>query len=156
MRSVLCMFKLSVLLFANIRRSYSVGVRDKWPNFKCKIFKSTQWFSYKIWTKNSEEPIVYLHNWPLPETHHFFENTIGNPFFDNFKYWPKRSKKNFKNRNMDILISNLLSKSIFDFRKWSNQKYTNTRITYFQFDHLPKSKIDSESRYEMRISILLF
>ena len=22
-----------------------------------------------------------------------FENTMGNPFFDFFKYWPKRSKK---------------------------------------------------------------
>ena len=39
---------------------------------------------------------------------------------------------------MDILISNLLLESIFP------------------FDHFPKSKIDSESRFEMRLSILLF
>ena len=32
---------------------------------------------------------------------------------------------------MDILISNLLSKSIFDFGKWSNWKYAYTRIRVF-------------------------
>ena len=30
---------------------------------------------------------------------------------------------------MDILISNLLSKSILDFGKWPNRKYANTRVT---------------------------
>ena len=35
----------------------------------------------------------------------------------------------------------------------------NSRIrvyVYFQFDHFPKSKIDFESRFEMRMSIFLF
>ena len=35
----------------------------------------------------------------------------------------------------------------------------NTQIrvfVYFPFDHFPKSKIDSESRFEMRMSIFLF
>ena len=32
---------------------------------------------------------------------------------------------------MDILISNLLSESIFDVGKWSNWKYANTRICVF-------------------------
>ena len=32
---------------------------------------------------------------------------------------------------MDILISNLLSESIFHFGKWSNGKYTNTHICVF-------------------------
>ena len=35
----------------------------------------------------------------------------------------------------------------------------NTQIrvfAYFQFDHFPKSKIDSESRFEMRMYIFLF
>ena len=50
-----------------------LGVSDKWPKSKYQNFKRTQWFSYKIWTKNSEEPIVYLHNWPLPEQHHFLK-----------------------------------------------------------------------------------
>ena len=50
-----------------------LGVRDKWPKSKYKNFKSTQWFSYKIRTKNSKEPIVYFYNWPLQEQHHFFK-----------------------------------------------------------------------------------
>ena len=29
-------------------------------------------------------------------------------------------------------------------------------MAYFQFDHFPKSEIDSESRFEMRMSIFLF
>ena len=49
-----------------------LGVPDEWPKSKYHNFKRTQWFSYKTWTKNSEEPIVYLNNWPLPEQHHFF------------------------------------------------------------------------------------
>ena len=57
---------------------------------------------------------------------------------------------------MDIIISNLLLESIFDFGKWSNWKYTNTLICVFQFDHFPKSKIDSESKFEMRMSLFLF
>ena len=32
---------------------------------------------------------------------------------------------------MDILISDMLSESILDFRKWSNGKYANTRICVF-------------------------
>ena len=31
-----------------------------------------------------------------------------------------------------------------------------SKLTYFQFDHFPMSKIDSESRFEMRMSIFLF
>ena len=50
---------------------YISGVSDKWPKSKFQNFKSTQWFSYEIWIKNSKEPIVYLHNGPLPEQHHF-------------------------------------------------------------------------------------
>ena len=57
---------------------------------------------------------------------------------------------------MDILISNLLSELVLDFGKWPNKKYANTRICVFLFDHFPKSKIDSKSRFEMRMSIILF
>ena len=39
---------------------------------------------------------------------------------------------------MAILISNLLSKSIFDFGKWSNWKYTYTRIRVFSVWPLPE------------------
>ena len=57
---------------------------------------------------------------------------------------------------MDILISNLLSESIFDIGKWSNwklRKYVYMRN--IQFDNFPKLKIDSESRFEMRMSIYI-
>ena len=41
---------------------------------------------------------------------------------------------------MNILIWNLLSESIFDFRKWSNWKYANTDIRIFSVWPLPKVK----------------
>ena len=39
---------------------------------------------------------------------------------------------------MGILFSNLLSESIFDFKKWANLKYANTRICVFSVWPLPK------------------
>ena len=42
------------------------------------------------------------------------------------------------NRNMDILIWNMLSESIFDSGKWSNWKYANTRICIFSVWPLPE------------------
>ena len=65
------------------------------------------------------------------------------------------SKKNY-NRNMYILISNLLSESFFDLGKWSTENMQIRIFEYVQFDHFPKTKIDSESRFEMKMSILLF
>ena len=41
---------------------------------------------------------------------------------------------------MDIFISNLLSKSIFDFWKWSNWKCANMRISVFSLWPLTKVK----------------
>ena len=71
----LCRHVCSCLFSPNLSdlKCILVGVWDRWPKSKHQNFKSTQWFSYKIWTKNSEEPIVYLHNWPLPEQHHFLK-----------------------------------------------------------------------------------
>ena len=121
-----------------------IGGKDKWPKSKYQNFKSTQWFSYKLWINSSEEPIVYLHNWPLPEQHHFLKKQWEIHFLIFFKYWLKRSPKIFLNRNMDILISNLLSESIFDFGKWSNWKYANTCICVFSVWLVPKVKNISE------------
>ena len=56
---------------------------------------------------------------------------------------------------MYIFISNLLLESIFDSGS-SQTENTQIRVfAYFQFDHFPKSKIDSESGFEMRIYIRL-
>ena len=52
---------------------------------------------------------------------------------------------------MAFLISNLLLELIFDLGKWSYGKSTNTSI-----DHFPKSKIDSESIFEMKNATFLF
>jgi hypothetical protein len=68
-----------------------------------------------------------------------FENTIGNPIFYFFNT-DRNAPKEVKNRNMDILILNLLSKLIFDFGKWSNGKYANTRIRVFLVRRLPEVK----------------
>ena len=60
---------------------------------------------------------------------------------------------------MDILISNLLLKSIFNFGKWSNWKYANTRIWVFSVWPLPEvqnwfqKQIWNENVY---ISIIIF
>ena len=107
---------------------------------KYQNFKSTEGFSYKIWTKNSEEPIVYLHNWPLPRAKSLFENTMENPFFYFFKYWPKRSKNFFR-----IELWTFSFKICFQnqFLTLGGQtENTQVRIfAYFQFDHFRKSKL---------------
>ena len=57
---------------------------------------------------------------------------------------------------MEILISNLLSESIFDFGKWSTENTQIRVFAYFFFDIFPKLKIDFESRFKMRLSIFPF
>ena len=57
---------------------------------------------------------------------------------------------------MYILISNLLSESILTFGSGQTENMQILVFAYFQFNHFPKSKIDSESRFEMRTSILFF
>ena len=54
---------------------------------------------------------------PHPPAKSHFKNTMGNLFFDYFKYWLKRSKKIY-NRNMDILISNGATQSVLN---WATQ-----------------------------------
>ena len=74
-----------------------LGVSDKWSKSKYQNFKSTQWFSYKIRTKNSEKPIVYLHNWPLPEQHHFLKIQWEIHFFI-FLNTDQNAPKNFRTK----------------------------------------------------------
>ena len=66
-----------------------------------------------------------------------FETAMGYPIFDFIKYWPKLYNNKKLNRNMNFLITNLLSESIFDFRKWSNGKYPNMLICIFSIWPLP-------------------
>ena len=61
---------------------------------------------------------------------------MGNPIF-NFFVVGQNAPKKIYNRNVDLLISKLLSKSILNFGKWSNWKYVNT---YFRIFSLTTSR----------------
>ena len=87
-----------------------------------------------------------------------FENTTGNPYFFTFLN-TNQNAFFFYNRNMDILISNLLSETIFDFGKWANWKYTNTRSCVFSV--WPLTEVENLFRKQIwnkivHISILNF
>ena len=69
-----------------------------------------------------------------------FENTMGNPFFDFFKYWPNLFKKKKRMEIWAFSFLNLLSEAIFDFGKWSNWKYTFTHIRVFSVWPLPEAQ----------------
>ena len=64
------------------------------------------------------------------------------------------NKAEMQKRTNDVQIC-------FRYQFWTSGsgKTENMQIhvfAYFPFDHFPKSKIDSESRFEMRMSIFLF
>ena len=63
---------------------------------------------------------------------------MGNPFLDFFKYWPKRSKKKFRIEIWTFSFKICFQNQFFDFRKWSNWKYTYTRIHVFSVWPLPE------------------
>ena len=70
---------------------------------------------------------ISLRNLSPPQPKSFFENTMGNPFLIFVCDDRNAPQKNW-NRNINILISNLLSESILDFGEWSNWKYANYGI----------------------------
>ena len=81
---------------------------------------------------------------------------MGNPFFDFFKFWPKHFKTKFR-----IKIWTFQFQICFWNQCWTSGsgQTENTQIrvfAYFPFDQFPKSKIDSESRFEIRMSVFLF
>ena len=73
----------------------------------------------------------------------------GKSNFQLFFFDDQNAPKKIYKRNMDLLISKLLSKSIFGL------KILKYIFAYFQFDHFPKSKIDFESSFEIRRSIFI-
>ena len=66
----------------------------------------------------------FVKNKTSPRSNHFLKIQWKIHFLT-FLNIDRNSAKNFLNRSMDIIISNLLLESIFDFGKWSNGKYTN-------------------------------
>ena len=86
--------------------------------------------------------------WPLTSDKSIFKNTMENKFSNFFSFYQNAPNFFFKNRNMDLLISKLLSESIFDFKKLSNWKYANARIFTSQSQILiPKAVLKGESPY---------
>ena len=82
-----------------------------------------------------------------------FENTMGNPFFDFVQYWPKLFI--FFRIEMQTFSFQICFWNQFSTLGSGQTENTQIRVLeYFQFDHFPK--IDSESRFEMRMSIFLF
>ena len=114
-----------------------VGANYNGTKFKYQLLSGTGWFSYKIWNKNSETPMVNL------------LKTLGHFEITSLKYNEKSIFWLFLNNDQNFLrikISIEIWTFLFQIRVFE----------YFLFDHFPKSKIDSERRFEMRMSIFLF
>ena len=81
---------------------------------------------------------------------------MGNPIFDFFLNTDRNATQKF---TIEIWTFSFHICFRNQFLTLGSGQTENTQIhvfVYFQFDHLPKSKIDSESRFEMRMSIFLF
>ena len=133
----------------------TVGVYYNWPKFKYQLLSGTGWFSYKIWTKNSKTPIVNLLKNLRPFRNYIFKIQWEIHFLT-FLNTGQNSKKKFI-----IELWTFSFQICFQNQFWTSGsgQTENTRIrvyVYFQFDRFPKSKIDSESRFEMRMSIFQF
>ena len=133
-----------------------VGAYYNGPKFKYQLFGGTGSFSYKIWTKNSKTPIVNRLKNLRQFWKYIFKIQCKIHFLIFFKYWPKHFKKIFW-----LEIWTFSFQICFRNQFWTSgsgqTKNTQIRIfAYFPFDHFPKSKIDSESRFKMKMSIFLF
>ena len=128
------------------------------PKFKYQLLSGTGGFSYKIWTKNSQTPIVnILKN--LKPFRNYILKIQWEIHFLTFWNIGRNPSKQIWNRNMAILISNLLSESILDFGKWPNGKYMYTRICLFSV--WPLSEVQNWfgkqiSNKNVHISVLIF
>ena len=81
---------------------------------------------------------------------------MGNPFFE----FLNTDRNSFK-KKIRIEICTFSFQICFrnQFLTSGSGQTENTQIrvfAYFQFDHFPKLKIDSESKFEMRMYIFLF
>ena len=81
---------------------------------------------------------------------------MGNPFFDFFKYWPKLLKKKFRLKIWTFSFQVCLWNKFWTLGSGQTENTQIHVFAYFPFDHFPKSKIDFESRFEMRMYIFFF
>ena len=133
-----------------------VGAYYNGPKFKYQLLSGTGWFSYKIWTKNSKTPMVNLLKNLRPFWNYNFKIQGEINFFTFLKYWSKLSTKFFW-----IWIGTFSFQICFRNQFWisGSGQTENAQIlvfAYFPFEHFPKSKIDSKSKFEMKMSIVLF
>ena len=133
-----------------------VGAYYNWPKFKYQVLSGTGWFSYKIWTKNSKTPMVNLLKNLRPFWNYNFKIQWEIHFWTFLKNDQNSSGKKFRKK-----IWTFSFQICFQNQFWTlgNGQTENTQIhvfAYFPFDHFPNSKIDSKSRFEMRMSIFLF
>ena len=133
-----------------------LGAYYNWPKFKYQLLSGTGWFSYKIWTKNSKTPIVN----PLKNLRSF-QKYIFKIQWEIIFLTFLNIGRNTSTKKLRIEIWTFLFQICFRNQFWTSgsDQTENTQIhvfAYFPFGHFPKSKIDSESRFEMRMSIFLF
>ena len=144
------------LCFINLGRYPEIGAYYNWPKFKFQLLSGTGWFSYKIWTKNSKTPIVNLLHNLRPFRNYIFKIQWEIHFLTFLNIGQNSSKKKFW-----IEIWTFSFQIYFWNQFWTSGsgQTENMQIrvfAYFLFDHFPKSKIDSENRFEIRMSIFLF
>ena len=87
-------------------------------------------------------------------TVHF--TTMGNPFLNFFSFHQNAPQKKFRIEIWTFSFQNCFWNQ---FSTSGSGQIENTQIrvfAYLQFDHFPKSKIDSENIFVMRRSIFLF
>ena len=90
--------------------------------------------------------------------YHFQQSTICNVFSPTRPSGPSWSESRHVKKKLEQKYGHSYFKSAFgiNFGLWEVVKRKIRVFAYFPFDHFPKSKIDSKSRFEMRMSIFLF
>ena len=81
---------------------------------------------------------------------------MGNPFFDFLNTDQNAPKKKFRMEIWTFSFQICFQNQFWTSGSGQTKNMQIPVFAYFQFDHLPKSKIGSESRFEMRMSIFLF
>ena len=126
-QTTLCIVAQFCLLLPNGNWAFNIVAQPKdfslqheWPKgpkFKCQPESGTGWFSYKIWTKNSETHMVNLF-----KTLGHFEITILKYNFKKKYLLVKMLWQKFSYVIMYAFQSNLLLELILDIGKCPNQK----------------------------------
>ena len=138
------------------RNKPMLGAYYNEPKCKYRLLSGTGWFSYKIWTQNSKTPMVNLLKNLRPFQNYIFKIQWEIHFLTFLNIVRNSSKKKFR---IEIWTFSFQICFRNKFLTSGSGQTENTQIgvfAYFPCDHFPKSKIYSESRFKMRMSIFLF